>query len=205
VNSVIRPGTSGTARNQAAQPDIGDVMSGFMYNPFLLFAPGYFAPLALNRLQPYMTGDYTHRWFSVPFDPLHPLVSTTLGIPAGLTVRQQLRISPGSVIAGWRLCTLGTGGGAAPAASNIMFQVTDGDTQLSFTQGNNRFLNANALIPTGASGLPFCLFPEPYEVNGGVISVALSNTNPTTNIMCQMLLYVLEPVPAAFGGKSGRA
>ena len=187
---------AGTARNQSAQPDIGDVMSGFMYNPLLLFAPCYYAPLALRNLQPYMNGDYSPRWFTAPFNPL-------AAIGAGLTVREQLRITPGSVIAGWRLCTQGTGGGAAPTVSNIKFQVTDGETRLSFTQGDSQFLNANGLVPTGASGLPFCLFPKPYEVGGGVITVALSNSSPTANIICQMLLYVLEPVPAVFrGGKA---
>ena len=192
MSTALTTPRAGTARNQAAQPQIGDVMSGFMYNPLLLFAPCYYAPLALQRLQPYMDGSYTHRWFSAPFNPL-------VAVPAGKTVREQLRISPGSVIAGWRFCTLGTGGGAAPAVSDFMFQVIDADTKKSFTQGNNRLLNANCLVPTGASGLPFCLFPEPYRVNGGVITVSLSNTNPTTAHMCQMLLYVLEPVPAAFG------
>jgi hypothetical protein len=165
--------------------------SGFFYNPRLLFAPCYYAPQALKNLEPFMTGKYSPRWFTAPFNPLN-------AIGPGLTIREQLRIIPGSVIAGWRFCTLGTGGGAAPDPSNIKFQVTDGNTQLSFTQGNSRFLNCASLIPSGATGIPFCLFPEPYEVGGGVITVALSNSSTTTAIPCQFLLYILEPVPTRF-------
>jgi hypothetical protein len=160
----------------------GPEFTGFFYNPLFLVAPCYYAPLALKNLMPFMGGSHTHRWYSAPPDP-------RVAIAAGLTVRTQLRIVPGSIIVGWRFCTLG-----GAAVGNFKFQVTDGDTQQSFTQGNNRFTSCKNLVPNGATGLPFCLFPVPYKVEGGVITVALSNTNTTTDQKCQFLIYVLEPV-----------
>lgn len=156
--------------------------NGFFYNPRLLFAPCYYAPLALDKLMPFMNHKWVHRWYSAPPDP-------RVAIGAGLTLRTQLRIIPGSHIAGWRFCTLG----GAPV-SDFKFQITDADTQRNFTQGQSRLLNCNLLVPNGATGLPFCLFPTPYEVTGGVISVTLSNTNTTTAHKCQFLIYMLEPV-----------
>lgn len=158
--------------------------SAFFYNPRLLFAPCYYGPLALRALQPYMDGTYTPRWFTAPVNP-------NVAIGAGLTVREQLRITPGSVIAGWRIATLG-----GASVSDLKYQVTDGDTQQSFTQGSNQYLNCLSLVPSGATGLPFCIFPTPYKVGGGVITVAISNSNVSAAIKCQMLIYVLEPVPA---------
>ena len=171
--------------------DLAPAFSGFCYNPRLLFAPGYYAPLALQKLMPFMTHGWSHRWYSAPPDP-------RVAIGAGLTLRTQLRIIPGSRIVGWRFCTLG-----GAAVSDFKFHITDSDTQQSFTQGNSRFLNCNSLVPNGATGLPFCLFPTPYEVVGGVVSIALSNTNTTTAQKCQMLLYVLEPAQSPTEAASG--
>ena len=65
-------------------PQIVDGRRGyFMYNPLLLFAPGYYGPLALKALQPYMTGDYSPRFFSAPFNRTRK-VRVLLGEPSGV-------------------------------------------------------------------------------------------------------------------------
>lgn len=165
--------------------------TGFFYNPRLLFAPGYYAPLALQKLMSFMTHEWSHRWYSAPPDPRQP-------IGAGITLRTQLRIVPGSLIVGWRFCTLG-----GAAVSDFRYHITDGDTQKSFTQGNTRFINCKSLVPSGATGLPFCLFPTPYTVSGGVITVSLANINTATAQRCQFLLYVLEPVQTPTSAAGG--
>lgn len=165
--------------------------NGFFYNPRLLFAPGYFAPLALANVQKYLTHEYAPRQYTVPADP-------RVAIGAGLSIYKQLRILPGSAIIGWRICTID-----GANVSDLRFQVSDGDTQQNFTQGSSRFTNCSCLVPNGATGIPFILFAEPYKVHGGVISVGLSNRNTTTAIKCQFLLHVQEPVQSPTTAASG--
>ena len=164
--------------------------NGFLYNPRLLFAPCYYGPLALQQLAPYMTHEFAPRIYSAPTDP-------TVAIGAGLTLRTQLRILPGSVIVGWRVAML------SGSVNDLRYQVTDGDTQKSFTQGNNRFISARNLIPSGKTGIAFCLFPKVYQLQGGMLTLALSNVNTTTPMKCQMVVFVLEPVQSPTTSETG--
>lgn len=164
------------------------VIDGFMYNPKLLYCPNRFLPLALEKLMPYRTYQYQPRWYTAPVD-------ATVAIGAGLTRDTQLRIVPGSVIIGARFATLG-----GVPASNVMYLLRDSDSQKSFTDGTSRYINCNALVPTGKTGAAFCLLPTPYRVSGdsdkggGMIVVSLTNTSTSVDVMCQLLLYVMEPI-----------
>lgn len=171
-------------------------LSGFTYNPRLLYAPNRYLPLVLEGLLPYLDHSWTHRWYTAPPD-------STVAITAGSTLDTQLRIVPGSVIVGARFCTLAPVNGETPSPSLMGYLIRDGNTQKSFTDGESRFINCNQLVPTQASGSQFSIFAKPYFVSdapdndgsddGGVISVSLANLSTTVDIMCQLLLYVLEP------------
>lgn len=164
-------------------------LGGFLYNPRLLYAPNRYLPLALQGVIPYNNHLYQPRFYLSPPDPTQP-------IGAGLTVDFQNRIIPGSVIVGARFTTLNDF-----PANQVMYLLRDSDTQKSFVDGESRFLNCQMLVPTGASGSPYCLFAKPYMVSGdtrkpdggGVITVSLANMSTTTAVSCQLMLAVLEP------------
>ena len=130
---------------------------------------------------------YQPRYYTAPPDP-------TVAIVPGATSDTQLRIIPGSVIAGLRFTTLN---GFPP--NQVMYLLRDSNTQKAFVDGESRFLNCQMLVPTGASGAAYCLFAKPYMVSagdnqsGGVITVSLANMSTTTPLNCQLMLVVLEP------------
>jgi hypothetical protein len=159
------------------------VVDGFLFNPNLLYQPNRYLPLALQKLMPYRGIGYQPRLFTAPVD-------ARVAIGAGLTVDTQLRMVPGSVIVGTRFAVLTLD----VPASNFMYLIRDSNTQRSFADGKSRYINCASLVPNGAAGSALCLFSDPYKVGGGVITVSLANTNPTTDIQCQFLVYVMEPV-----------
>jgi len=175
------------------------VLDGFLFNPRLLYAPNRYLPLALQNLMPYRNHNYQPRFYTAPPDP-------TVAIGAGLTVDTQLRIVPGSVIVAARFCTLN-----GFPANQVMYLLNDADTQRKFTDGKSRYVNCNSLVPTGASGSPYCLLPNPYFVSGdreksdggGVITVSLTNISATTPVNCQFLMVVLEPTQIVTEHASG--
>lgn len=168
------------------------VVDGFLYNPYLLYQPNRYLPLALENLMPYRGIGYQPRWFTAPVD-------ARVAILAGLTIDTQLRMVPGSVIVGTRFAVLTDG----VTAGNLMYLIRDSNTQKSFTDGKSRYVNCASLVPSGATGSTFCLFSEPYKVGGGVITVSIANTSSVTDIQCQMLVYVMEPVQSPTTSDSG--
>lgn len=175
------------------------VADGFMYNPRLLYAPNRYLPLALQNLMPYRTHKYQHRFYTAPPDP-------SVAIGAGQTIDTQLRIVPGSVIVGARFATLN-----GFPANQAMYLIRDSNTQKNFTDGKNRYINCQSLIPTGASGSPYCLFSKPYLVSadpkrpdgGGVIVVSITNLSTSTGMNCQLMLIVAEPAQIVTSADSG--
>lgn len=172
------------------------VLDGLLYNPRLLYAPCRSLPLLREKLLPYTGYNYQPRFYLAPND-------FSVGIAAGATDRTQLRMVPGSVIVGLRFTALN-----AFAANQVSYLLEDANVQSSeggggLVDGQDRYLNCAALVPSGASGAPFCFLNQPYEVGGGVISVSLANLSTTATANCQLLLYVMEPVltpVTPFGG-----
>jgi hypothetical protein len=173
-------------------------IDGFLYNPRLLYAPCRSLPLIRENLLDLTNHGFQPRWYLAPPD-------FRVAIGAGLTSRTQLRIIPGSYIIAYRFTTLG---GIAP--STLSYLVQDATVQSSqnggsggLVDGQDRFLNCNAIVPTGASGAAYCFLLRPYQVKGGVITVAISNNNTGTGVNCQMLIYVMEPVQSQTTSASG--
>jgi len=174
-------------------------LGGFLLNPRLVYAPNRYLPLALQGVIPYNNHLYQPRFYLSPPDP-------TVPIGAGLTLDFQNRIIPGSVIVGARFTTLN-----GFPANQVMYLLRDSDTQKSFVDGESRFLNCQMLVPTGASGAPYCLFAKPYMVSGdvkkpdggGVITVSLTNISTTDAVQCQLMLVVLEPAQIVTSHEDG--
>lgn len=178
----------------ATQPINSPVIDGFLYNPRLLYAPNRYLPLALEQLMPYRTENFQPRFYLAPGDPSKTIM-------AGLTLDTQLRITPGSVIVGFRFAVRTAG----VNVNQVSYLIRDSNTQKNFTNGKSTYTNCAALVPkTFSNSGPFCILSSPYKVGGGTIVVSMANLNTTTDIACQMLLYVMEPVgyPTTFASGS---
>jgi hypothetical protein len=170
-----------------------------MFNPLLQYVPNRFNVLAMERLYQYRIGPWQPRFYTVPID-------VTIALTAGTTLSQNLLMQPGSHIIGLNFSMV------SGSASDILYRLRDpdveyveGQTGYNFTDGNNKFLNCSTLVPQGSggvaasgagiglTGMRFCLLTAPYDVNDGTITVELSNRNPNVDLMCQLLLYVMEP------------
>jgi hypothetical protein len=160
-------------------------LDGFLYNPRLVYAPGFALPLLREQLMDLSTYKFQPKTYATDY---------SVAIPPGVTSRAQFRIIPGSHIAGLRFTTLN-----AFPASSMSYLLEDASAQDSegfggFVDGQNLYLSCASAVPSGQSGATVCWFAKPYQVRGGVITVQLSNNSTSTACQCQMALTVLEPV-----------
>ncbi len=175
------------------------IIDGWMFNPLLQYVPNRWNVLALERLYKYRTGAWQPRFFTVPID-------VNVAIASCATLSQNLLMQPGSHIVALNFSML------SGSASDMLYRLRDPDTEYTegvtgynFTDGNNKFIACNSIVPqgsggvaaagagTGLTGMRTCLLSSPYDVENGTITVELSNKNITTNLKCQLLLYVMEP------------
>ncbi len=175
------------------------IIDGWMFNPLLQYVPNRWNVLALERLYKYRTEAWQPRFFTVPID-------VNVAIASCATLSQNLLMQPGSHIVGLNFAML-TG-----VATDMLYRLRDPDAEYvegvsgyNFTDGNNKFVTCNAIVPqgsggvaavgagTGLTGMRTCLLSTPYIAENGIVTVELSNKNLTTDLKCQLLLYVMEP------------
>lgn len=175
------------------------IIDGWMFNPLLQYVPNRWNILAIERLRKYRVGAWQPRFFTVPID-------VNVAIASCATLSQNLLMQPGSEIVALNFSML-TG-----VATDMLYRLRDPDVEFvegvtgyNFTDGNNKFVSCSAIIPkgsggvaevgagTGLTGMRTCLLSNPYNVESGTVTVELSNKNLTTDLKCQLLLYVMEP------------
>ncbi len=171
------------------QPQL-QVPMGFLYNPNLVYVPNRALPLMIEGILPVSGFTFQPRFYTAPADSRTP-------IAAGDTVDTQLRMIPGSYIVGLRFTCF------PYAPSNFAYLLRDSNTQNNFTDGKSRYINCRSLVPNGKTGAAFSLLPKPYFVGGGVIVASLASQSTTTDIACQLLLYVMEPVQSPTAPETG--
>ncbi len=175
------------------------IIDGLMFNPLLQYVPNRWNVLAIERLYKYRVGPWQPRFFTAPID-------VNVAIASGSTLSQTLRMQTGSEIIALNFAML------SGSASDILYRLRDpnaeyveGSDGYNFTDGRNKFINCNAVVPqgsggvaaagagTGLTGMRTCFLTNPYVIQGGNVTVELSNRNITTDLKCQLLLYVMEP------------
>jgi hypothetical protein len=187
--------------SQAAQTPEPPIIDGWMFNPLLQYVPNRWNILAMERLRQYRIGPWQPRFYTVPVD-------VTVAINAGTTLSQNILMQPGTEVVALNFAILTAG-----SVSDLLYRLRDPSTEYTedvdgynFTDGNNKFISCNAIVPsgsgnvfasggtgTGLSGMRTCLLSIPYKVKTGTITVELTNKNTATNYKCQLLLYCMEP------------
>ncbi len=184
LGRTSNPNSPGVVEGINVAEDMGKpIIDGFSYSLTRVPAASSYYQNCVAQLDTLRRANGYHmRVYNVPDDMDEP-------VAAFGSLEYQVRTQPGSYLWGLMFALTGVTG----AVTNISIQITDACTESSLF--SDYVLGSAFAEDTSGIGInrPPCLMGKPFLVGApGLLNVELKN-NFTSNINCQLLLFMAEP------------